>query len=290
MAPQVVCLQPIAVVDHVIEGKKENTELLGEGQRVGGSQRVTRQELQTLLVKAGQFVTNAAGSAANVARSLTAGFEVETRLVGSVGKDEWGAIYLRAMERSGVDVSLMLEKEGSTGRCAIIAHGNERTMRTDMEDAVRLSFEDLKPANLEGAEWLLLNGYALYGKDLLQKSIGAAREAGCKVALDLGSFEVVAAHRDEIRGLIERAEVHLILGNEDETAELMKGPKAEETYKAALKYYVDSGVETGVVMMGSKGCMALAKGRRKTKETREKRERKERENVCVCVCVTEFGD
>lgn len=141
------------MVDHVIKTQsplalKKNPSILnalGSEDELGGSSRVTSDELQALLIKAGEFATKAGGSAANTLRSLAQGFEVKASLVGAAGADEWGGLFRRSLERAGVDVSQMLTKAGSTGRCAVITSGTERTMRTAMEDAVRLSPDDLRP-------------------------------------------------------------------------------------------------------------------------------------------------
>ena len=283
------------MVDHVIKTQsplalKKNPSILnalGSKDELGGSSRVTSDQLQALLIKAGEFATKAGGSAANTLRSLAQGFEVKASLVGAAGADEWGGLFRRSLERAGVDVSQMLTKAGSTGRCAVITSGTERTMRTAMEDAVRLSPDDLRPEHFgecfpftarkgggcregrgtdtavtrtAGAAWFVLNGYAFYGEGLVEKAVAAARAAGCRVALDMGSFEVVKAYRGQIKGLIDRAEVDLVLCNEDEAAAFMEADAEEDTFKEALRYLVAAGVQTAVVMLGARGCIALQKG------------------------------
>ena len=111
-----------------------------------------------------------------------------------------------------------------------------------------------------GAAWFVLNGYAFYGEGLVERAVQAARAAGCKVALDMGSFEVVKAYRVAMKGLIDRAEVDLVLCNEDEAAAFMEADAEEDTFKEALRYLVSAGVGTAVVMLGAQGCIAQQKG------------------------------
>ena len=67
---------------------------------VGGSTRIESGELQKLLFSVGEFSTKAGGSAANTVRGLAAGFDVSTGLIGAVGGDEWGKLFLNAMMKA----------------------------------------------------------------------------------------------------------------------------------------------------------------------------------------------
>ena len=66
----------------------------------GGSVRVGPDDLQRLLMRVGEFTTKAGGSAANTARGLAHGFDVRTALLGAVGQDEWGKLFVWPMKRS----------------------------------------------------------------------------------------------------------------------------------------------------------------------------------------------
>ena len=45
-------------------------------------------------MRVGEFTTKAGGSAANTARGLAHGFDVRTALLGAVGQDEWGKLFV----------------------------------------------------------------------------------------------------------------------------------------------------------------------------------------------------
>ena len=47
----------------------------------------------------GEFTTKAGGSAANTARGLARGFDVRVGLIGAVGRDEWGGLFVESMSR-----------------------------------------------------------------------------------------------------------------------------------------------------------------------------------------------
>ena len=48
------------------------------------------------------------------------------------------------------------------GRCVILSCSGQRTMRTCLEDAERLSGTDIGEADFAGAKWVFLSGYILY--------------------------------------------------------------------------------------------------------------------------------
>ena len=288
---EVMALQPIAVVDHLgppvsSDFLRRNLLAIGGGE-LGGSERVDPSTLASLLSKleaAGADVsvsTKAGGSAANTARGLSRGFGVKAGLLGAVGDDEWGSVFVDAMRAARVDVSNLSEKPGATGRCAcfVEAGSGQRTMRTCLRDAVRLDAREIRTLNsnpLRGASCVLIPGYAFYG-DGLVAAAAAAAEANCKVALALASFEIVRAFGAEIEALMRSGRVSAVFANEDEAREVVAlGSRSEEkkanpsdrsrvpaTY--ASETTADHALDTfarwspacvAVVTLGDRGCVA----------------------------------
>ena len=289
---EVMALQPIAVVDHLgppvsSDFLRRNLLAIGGGE-LGGSERVDPSTLASLLSKleaAGADVsvsTKAGGSAANTARGLSRGFGVKAGLLGAVGDDEWGSVFVDAMRAARVDVSNLSEKPGATGRCAcfVEAGSGQRTMRTCLRDAVRLDAREIRTLNsnpLRGASWVLIPGYAFYGDGLVAAAAAAAAEANCKVALALASFEIVRAFGAEIEALMRSGRVSAVFANEDEAREVVAlGSRSEEkkanpsnrsrvpaTY--ASETTADHALDTfarwspacvAVVTLGDRGCVA----------------------------------
>ena len=87
-------------------------------------------------------------------------------------------------------------------------------MRTCLDDAARLTADHLSVEDFRGAKWLLLSGYCLYGKGLLQQAVQLAAEANVKVALDLASFEIVQNFRQDLKDVLETGNVHCCFCNE----------------------------------------------------------------------------
>eukprot|EP00854_Cymbomonas_tetramitiformis_P029311 gene29311-36484_t len=185
---EVVAVQPVGIMDHVSLVDAEFLKnIKGD---IGGSARIDASEVKELLSSVDEFSSKAGGSASNTARGLADGFDVRCSIVGAVGDDEWGAMFLKSMKRSGVETRDIRKLPGSTGRCVcLVGSDAQRTMRPNMVGAARLAASDLKESDFKGAKWAIFNGYAFYGDNLLEEGAKLAVQAGCKVALHLASFE-----------------------------------------------------------------------------------------------------
>ncbi|KAL3676064.1 hypothetical protein R1sor_026012 [Riccia sorocarpa] len=261
--PVVVGLQPVALIDHVA---RIDWTLLEDipGER-GGSLRVTEEEVLTILEKVKERATRthgaevikklAGGSVANTIRGLSGGLKIPCSIVGARGDDNLGRMFQENLEQAGVDLSGLRVTSGSTGQCVCLVddEGN-RTMRPCLSDASHLRAEEITSDDFKGAKWLVLNGYGFYWPNLTEKAVELAKEEGARVALDLASFEVVRRSRTRLLKLLESRKIDLCFANEDEARELMK-TEGLESPEECLEF-LGSFVETAVVMLGPKGCMA----------------------------------
>ena len=255
--PEVIALQPVAIIDHSC--KVDDHLLRAVGGEVGGSTRVDSDQLQRLLMSVGEFTTKAGGSAANTARGLSRGFDVRVGLIGAVGRDEWGSLFVESMSRSGVRVDgLTVKGEKSfTGRCAcLVGKDGQRTMRPSLQDAVRLQPDEIDPARFVGVKWVIVNGYSYYGAGLVEASVDAAVAAGCKVAMHLASFEIVRTFRAPIERLLAGGKIAAVFANEDEARELAGGDRGAEVDVAAALSTLAEKCEVAVVTLGDEGCVA----------------------------------
>jgi uncharacterized protein (TIGR00730 family) len=263
----VIALQPVAVIDHSC--KVDDAFLASVGGEIGGSTRVSPDDLQKILMRVGEFATKAGGSAANTARGLSAGFDVSVGLLGAVGRDEWGGLFTTSMTRSGVDVSRLTVKgeKSYTGRCVcLVGKDGQRTMRPSLQDAIRLQPDEIDPEQLRGARWVIVNGYSYYGPGLVESSVDAAIEAGCKVAMHLASFEVVRRFRAPLEKLLKSGKVHAVFANEDEARELSgegldasSGSIERDTKIDAALTRLAEYCDVAVITLGDKGCVAMRK-------------------------------
>ena len=126
-----------------------------------------------------------------------------------------GKLFVSSMKRSGVDTSLLAVKgeKSYTGRCVcLVDKTGQRTMRPSLEDAIRLQPEEVLAEQLNGVQWVVVNGYSYYGPGLMEATVAAARRAGCKVAMHLASFEIVRKFREPMSKLLSSGEIHAVFG------------------------------------------------------------------------------
>ncbi|MCO5595682.1 hypothetical protein L7F22_049727 [Adiantum nelumboides] len=53
---------------------------------------------------------------------------------------------------------------------------------------VRLQVSELRQADFQGAKWIMLDGYGLYGEELVERIMDLAKQEDVQVAMDLFSF------------------------------------------------------------------------------------------------------
>ena len=160
------------------------------------------------------------GAAANTARAVGS-LGLRAAFLGKLGNDANAEYYARAMAAAGVDGSRFKRSADlPNAQClSLITPDAQRTMRTDLAAAATLRPEEVTPADFTGAAYAYVEGYLLFNTDLAEKVFAAAKEAGCRVCLNLGSFEVVRALRPLLLKWTEEY-VSLLFANADEAREL----------------------------------------------------------------------
>lgn len=155
---EVVTVQACAIVDHICPCRDEDAlhALVPSGE-LGGSQRASKEEIRDMLANSGDFFSKAGGSSSNMARGL-AGFGIRVKVVGVRGGDEWGALYNGSLRRAGVNMDRVVSRaDGTTGRSCIVTYGAQRTMRTCLDGAARLTKDDVGIGDFMGAKYVFLS-------------------------------------------------------------------------------------------------------------------------------------
>jgi sugar/nucleoside kinase (ribokinase family) len=88
-------------------------------------------------------------------------------------------------------------------------------MRTHLGAAAALTPAEITPEDFVGYDHAHVEGYLLFNPDLMCRVLQAAREAGCRISVDLASFEVVEAARDILPELLNDY-VDIVFANEEE--------------------------------------------------------------------------
>jgi len=233
----------------------ENDDFLAQNNLPKGSMQLVDYNTSAAILKAAEgFKKSMAsgGSAANTIHGL-AKMGVDTAFIGKVGKDDMGDFFKNDLINSNIDSQLLLSENPSGVAAALVSPDAERTFATFLGAAVELSAEDLTKEMFEGYDVFHIEGYLVQNHDLIETAIRFAKEAGCRVSIDLASYNVVEDNLDFLHKMVEN--VDIVFANEEE-AKAFTGMEPE----AALDKIAEE-VEIAVVKIGSKGSMVKNKGK-----------------------------
>lgn len=182
----------------------------------GGMELVGPAEIESLLGKAKKDAVRAAGGAASNTTVGCANLGIRSAFVGSIGRDAYADFYRDALLAQGCEPRLIAHGELPTGHVlSMVTPDSQRTMRTCLAAAAALDPAAITAETFAGARLVMLEGYTLFNHDLTRAIAAAAKAAGCKLALDLASFEVVLANKAVLEELLS-GQVDLVFANEDE--------------------------------------------------------------------------
>lgn len=158
----------------------------------------------------------AGGSASNTITTIsqlggTAAF------IGKIGNDEVGKFYREDMIKNGVTPILLTSSTQMSG-CSVvlITPDGERTFATYLGAAADMHADDIKKEAFVGYDIFHIEGYLVQDKELIEKAMRLAKEAGCMVSLDLASYNVVNENQRFLKDLISKY-VDIVFANEDES-------------------------------------------------------------------------
>ena len=212
----------------------------------GGMELVDQSMIESLLNKIpGNPVKAPGGSAGNTIFGL-ARLGVPVAFLGKVGADADGDYYRkRLVELGGRDSSFRLDSSAHTGRCvSMITPDSERTMRTDLGAAARMTAAEVLDADFENIAHVHIEGYLLFVGDLAEKVLSTAKKHGCTVSLDLATFELVKLKRDILPELLKKY-VDVVFANEDEAREFCGDLPPEEMAQKLGEYCAVAAVKLG---------------------------------------------
>lgn len=186
------------------------------------------------------------GSAANTIHGL-AKCGIKTGFISSTGNDKMGRFFEDAMKEVGVQ-PYMYHRDTPTGTArAIISPDGERTFATHLGAAVELTAEMLGKELFAGWDYCYIEGYLIANQPLVRAAIKLAKEAGCKVAIDLASYNVVEANRDFLLEILPQ--IDIVFANEEEAKSL-----TDSTPEESLEFIAKS-CEIAVVKIGKRGSL-----------------------------------
>ncbi len=236
-------LQDDSILERFILPKGSMT--LIDGKRLADMER-SLQELTPVMISG--------GSAANTVHGLNA-LGVETGFIGSVGQDIQGGFYMEEMLRLGIRPHFLRSGQASGRAMAFVTPDSERTFATFLGAAL-----DLQPALLD-EDWFRaydifhIEGYLVQNYELIESALRLAHQAGCRISLDLASYNVVEEHLGFLRRIVPEW-VDILFANEEE-ARAFTGKDPE----GALQE-ISGMCDVAVVKRGSEGALVMQGGRR----------------------------
>jgi sugar/nucleoside kinase (ribokinase family) len=215
----------------------------------GSMQLVDAEQSARIKSETGQFVKSYAsgGSAANTMHGL-AMLGVDAGFIGSIGRDDMGMVFENDMLKAGVKPFLIYRSSPTGTAVAMITPDSERTFGTHLGAAIELVNTDIDSAMFIGYDMLYLEGYLINNIELVRGVCNKARQAGLKIVIDLSSYNVVEAFRNEFREIVTEY-VDIIFANEEE-ARAYTGKESE----AALDELAEV-CEIAVVKIGKEGSL-----------------------------------
>ena len=235
-----------ALVDLLVEEEDHFVSRLGSDK--GGMTLVELAAIENALKTTAAAVKAVPGGSACNTMVGIGNLGGKARMIGRLGGDELGRTFLDGLEKAGVDRKIRVS-DASTGRVlSVVTPDAQRTMFTYLGASSELHPDDVTAEHFHDAGMVLLEGYLLFNRPVVERIIDLAGKAGAKLVLDLGSFQVVEACRDFLDKIIHES-VDIVLANEDEAKAFTGMGHSESLEILAAK------VETAVVKVGKDGVL-----------------------------------
>ncbi len=248
-----------AIVDVIANAS--DAFLAGEGLTKGSMQLIDADRSVELYGRMGPGREISGGSAANSLAGL-AGLGHRCAFIGQVADDQLGDVFTHDMRATGITFDVPPRPAPPpTARCLIlVAPDGERTMNTSLAAAHYLPEAAIDPAMIEGARYLLIEGYLWDPPEprrAIQEAMRIAKGAGCRIALALSALYLMDLYWQDFISLIEEGTIDTLFCNEEEVCALMATDDVE-----AAAATLSAKVPTLVVTRGEQGAMAFQNGER----------------------------
>jgi sugar/nucleoside kinase (ribokinase family) len=181
-------------------------------------QHISSEQAESLLRERTVDFTNAVkssgGGAANVAK-IAAMLGMNTAFSGCVGQDELAAFFKKEITDAGVS-AILSESNEKTGICFACTVDGQLRFAASPRAALELNESHISEELITGAEVVVLDGYILDRRPLVQYILKLASRLGIPVALDAASVFQVLSKAEEIL-TYSRSYPLFVFMNADET-------------------------------------------------------------------------
>ncbi|CRX38409.1 adenosine kinase [Estrella lausannensis] len=234
-----------AVLDHTLFA---TDDLLSEIHVFKGSAGPASQEKLRYILAKGKIAKPpaAGGSAANTIRGL-AMLEQPCAFFGKAGNDQAGEIFRQSLANAQIDSFMVTSPLPTTEVACLITEDGEKTMFYHLGASTDIKPDEITQALFQNTRIVHIEGYTFLQEGVPERAAELAREAGCLVSLDLGSFTLVRQKKGRMADFIIRY-CDIVFANADEAFALTGQPPKE-----ACLLMKDLS-ETAVVLFGEGGA------------------------------------
>lgn len=229
---------------------------------------IMRPEVGDPLDRPGVFLGPFPSGASGIFIDAVARLGVPARFVGSVGRDDFGALILRRFTRDGVDVSRIKQLEDYTTGAAFVTYfedGSRRFIYHLARAATGQIYpDDVDPAYLEGVAYLHVVGSTMFinrhSAEACTRAARIVREGGGSVSFDPNFRPELLTEEmmQELFGpLLRQARVVFPTVQELEALtglQVGDGPSDDEPAARACARLLDLGPEIVALKQGAEGC------------------------------------
>ena len=225
----------------------------GLNKEKGGMTLVEKADLEHAIGKTEKQVDSApGGSACNTAVGL-ARLGGEVSFLGKRGDDLPGKEIEHKLVEWGVKPNLFIGHQATGQVLSLITPDAQRTMMTFLGAASELDVNEITVEHFKGHDLVHIEGYLLFNMPFAEKVVELAKSAGCKLALDLSSFEVVNIFKDTLKSWL-KDHIDIIIANEDEAKAY-----TEAEPEASLEHFAKL-CDIAVVKLGADGVLVAEGG------------------------------
>lgn len=238
-----------AILDFLVRGSDADLAELGLDK--GIMKLVDTDEQAAILEHVGGLEPEieAGGSCANVLR-VAARFGSRGSYSSAVGPDLNGSLFAKELEKVGVTTRLA-HVDGATGTSVIlVTPDGERTMNTHLGVCREYRREHLPLDDIRDSKIFFTTGYVWDSPnqiEAIETALEVAREAGCKLALDLADPFAVHRSREALHRHLERG-LDVLFSNAEE-ARILTGLASEPATREMART-----VDVAVVTDGADGA------------------------------------
>ncbi len=139
----------------------------------------------------------------------------KARFIGRRGNDAYGNTFEEEIVKCNVEPLVSVSTSPTGKVLSVITPDAQRSMFTFLGASTELAPESIAADMFDKTAIAIIEGYLLFNQKLIFAALEAAKAAGCMIALDLASFEVVNASKDILFDIIQDF-VDILIANEDE--------------------------------------------------------------------------